>query len=168
MEKNKKDIKTSAPWYTYYRKVDALFGEDPDIEVKFNDSIMKLSIYVNGEEKADAISHLLPKAVTFGNIPMAIDVIPTNKECTKVDYLKRAFSGNPVFSKIFQVPVEMTQSNLMSYCIFRNNVVQFWNDNLGDPHGNVSTLYETIARDIFGEFQGIFYCTDTPARQAVG
>lgn len=44
-----------------------------------------------------------------------------------------------------------------------NKVVQYFNDDLGDAHGVCSTLYQEIAKDVFGEHEGIFFCTNLPA-----
>lgn len=51
-------------------------------------------------------------------------------------------------------------SNPITYIVFKNKVVQFWNDDLSDIYGNRSTLYQDIAKEIFGESSGIFFCTD--------
>lgn len=59
-------FKLSAPWVTLHRQIEALFGEDPDIKVEYvagdgEDPIIKL--YVEGQDKADAIEQLLPRAM---------------------------------------------------------------------------------------------------------
>ena len=36
----------------------------------------------------------------------------------------------------------------LTYVVFKNCVVQFFNDNLNDYHGMLSTLYETIADEV--------------------
>ena len=48
-----------------------------------------------------------------------------------------------------------------NYVVFENKVVQFFNDDLSDIHGNKSTLYQEIAKDIFGDCDNIYFCTDT-------
>lgn len=156
------NVSISAPWYTYYREIYALLGTDPAIKIDFDDEKMVLTLYVTGDAKATALAHLLPAEKEFGLIKMKIIIIPGNEKKQKVDYLADAFSGNPILSYIFRVPIDVTQSNPMSYVAFRNEVVQYYNDNLGDPHGNVSTLSEILARDVFGEGDGVFYCTDRP------
>jgi len=46
--------------------------------------------------------------------------------------------------------------------VFKNCVVQFFNDNLNDAHGVISTLYQNIAAEIFEDanLPGVHYCTD--------
>ena len=77
----------------------------------------------------------------------------------KVSLFQAALAGNPVFAftktneGVFTIP--------LSYVVFKNRVVQFFADNLQDVNGNITTLYETIAKDVFGETPGICFCTDT-------
>ena len=50
--------------------------------------------------------------------------------------------------------------NVLTYVVFTNKVVQFFNDNLNDIYGNVTTLYQEIASDVFDIESGVFFCTD--------
>jgi len=50
--------------------------------------------------------------------------------------------------------------NPINYVVFKPEVVQFWNDNLHDPHGLVSTLMEDVARAVIGEEDGVMFTTD--------
>jgi len=51
-------------------------------------------------------------------------------------------------------------NNPVDYVVFRNEVVQFFNDEMGDPNGLKSTLYQDIAKDVFADKDGIFFCTE--------
>ena len=55
----------------------------------------------------------------------------------------------------------------MVYVVFKNCVVQFFNDNLNDCHGVISTLYQDIAADVLtGEgAQGVYFNTDVERGQ---
>ena len=57
----------------------------------------------------------------------------------------------------------------MTYVVFKNCVVQFFNDNLNDCHGLISTLYQDIAAEIFEDanLNGVYYNTDVE-RGALG
>ena len=76
-----------------------------------------------------------------------------------------AFKGNPAFAYTV-VPVQEEYIWIpATYVVFKNCVVQFFNDNLNDCHGIISTLYETIAYDIFEEFRknqnaAVYFNTD--------
>ncbi len=159
-------LKLSPPWTTYVNEVNALFGEDPDINITYDNSKMKLALYVKGAEKAAAISQLMPLEKRFGNISLKIFVIPENggklhliKDKESIFFY--AFENNPVLSLILTTPSDLWGFNSV-YVVFKNKVVQFFNDNLKDIRGNMSTLYQNIAEDVFEEMYGVSYCTDIP------
>ena len=153
------NLKLAAPWTIYYEEIKALFGSDPDIKVSVDDEEKVVRLYVDGEEKAEALEKLLPAEKTFGNVTVRTVVIPGNELTEKkLSWFQAALAGNPVFSftktneGVFTIP--------LSYVVFKNRVVQFFADNLQDVNGNITTLYETIAKDVFGETPDICFCTD--------
>ena len=156
----------SSPWITYFRKLEALFSEDPDVQVKFDEDDLVVRVLVSGTDKADALARLLPNNVSFGNVSVTVRVIPANAEKKKIDLIRDAFNGNPIFS--YATTVEGVMTNPISYAVFKPEVCQFWNDNLHDPHGLVSDLYENIAREIIGEDGGICFSTDSKTPMACG
>ena len=155
-----KKTELSPPWAIYYKKLEALFGEDPDIKIEYDEDENVVNLYVHGQDKSDALSELLPLNVDFGNMTLGINVIPDNRDKTKIDLYKAAFSGNPVFS--YARTIEGVFTNPISYFVFKNKVVQFYADNLGDIYGNMNTLYQDIADEIFDEHDSICFCTDLP------
>ena len=157
MEDNKK-VKLSAPWFTYYREIDAMFSKDPDVRVEFNEESKIIKMYVNGQEKAEAIAQILPPVKEFGNVAVEVQVIPANKlESSKSDLFRIAFEGNPILVDVVDVPDQILP---VSYVVFKKEVVQFFDDNLSDIYGNKTTLYQEIAKDIFVDTQRIFFCTE--------
>ena len=48
----------------------------------------------------------------------------------------------------------------MTFVEFCKYVVQYYNDNLGDLHGNRTTVMEQIAREVFDDVSGVYFCTD--------
>ena len=153
-------LKLSPPWVTYVRKIEALFGEDPDIKIEYDEANLILKLFIENPTKADAIQQLLPTEKVFGNITLAVQVIPANKPQRKIDIFQKAFEGNPVFS--YAVSVDGISSNDYNFVVFRHKICQFWNDQMNDINGNVSTLYEDVARDIFENADGVFFNTETP------
>ena len=153
-----KKMKLSPPWVEYYKKIEAMFGPDPDIKVEFDEDEMHIKLYVESHEKATALDELLPVQKDFGNVSVFIEVIPANDEPKRIDYIKRAFEGNPAFS--YATTIEGIMSNPISYVVFKPEVIQFWNDNMGDPHGITSTLMADIAKEIIGEDEGVIFSTD--------
>lgn len=155
-------IKKSAPWVTYYREVDELFKKDKEAFVVFDEENIELKIYVNNQSKASAIQYLLPTEKEFGNVILKIEVIPANgmkmrnvDETNILDIVCDAFRENDA---VYMVTGVRSMFDLI-YVIFRKEVVQYFDDNLGDINGNCSTLYEVIARDVFRDI-GVKYCTD--------
>ena len=154
------NLKLSAPWVVYYREIEALFGADPEITITIDEENYSVKLYVNNDEKAEALDKLLPAERTYGNVTVRTAVILGNPLLEKKTSLfQTAFEGNPVFAftktneGVFTIP--------LSYVVFKNRVVQFFADNMQDVNGNISTLYETIAKDVFGETDGLCFCTDT-------
>jgi hypothetical protein len=79
---------------------------------------------------------------------------------TRAELIKKALKGNPVLS--YDQAVEGVMTNPLHYFVMRNEVAQFWNDNLHDINGRESYLYEDLAREIIGEDDGVMFCTNTP------
>ena len=150
------NLKLSPPWVEFATEIMELFKEDPDVEVKFIDEEKRLKLYVDDTDKRNALAQLLPKEKDFGSVKMTIELVPSNRELNTADLFCKAFKGNPAVVDIETVDVF---SNPITYVSFKKEVVQYYNDNLGDLHGNKSTLMECIARDVF-DVSGVSFCTD--------
>lgn len=152
----------SSPWVTYYRKVDALFKKDREVFVVFDEENIELKIYVNGQAKADAIRYLMPLEKEFGGVTLKIDVIPSNgsqlRGINTTNILTIACDAFLSNDAVYGVTDVRAMFDLV-YVVFRKEVVQYFDDNIGDINGNCSTLYEVIARDVLNDV-GIKYCTD--------
>lgn len=157
-------IKMSAPWDVFYREINELFKEDGEIVVVYDEETKEIKLYVDSKTKATALNDLLPSQMTYGNVTQKITVVPSNGfGCTttrKDDGFRIAFSGNPIISRIETVSGMF--SNSITYVAFINKVVQYYNDDISDIHGNCSTLYQEIAKNVFGEQDGVYFNTDTP------
>ena len=156
----------SSPWVIYYREVCEMFKDDPEVHVVYKDDENKICIYVDKTDKAEAIAQLMPEKIEFGKVKTAIEVIPANGELkllnvgrlNYVNVFETAFKGNIAFS--FTKKVQGILSNDITYVVFKNKVVQYFNDDLGDFYGQCSTLYQDIANRIFKNIEGVFYSTD--------
>lgn len=158
-------MKLSAPWYFYYRELKVLFGEDPEVKVVLDEGEMEVKLYVSNDRKADALQQLLPAKKDFGNVTLKVTVVPANDGQTGMTKLfEDAFLGNPVLSDLVHLDTPMGS---FDYAIFRKEVVQFFNDDLSDINGNCSTLYQDIARDVFDEDTGVFFCTEVTDRNLI-
>lgn len=149
----------SAPWITFYREMEALFKEDPAVNIEYDEENRTIVLRVAREEKADALSQLLPKMKSFGNVTIKILVLPANElGDTRIKLFQKAFEGNPAYRYTVSADAAGFSAD---YVVFAKKVIQFFNDDMSDAHGVESTLYEDIAKDIFEEEAGIFFCTDT-------
>ena len=155
------NLNLSAPWVEFYQEIKALFGDDPAIRIDYNQDTRVISLRVEGEEKAAALEALLPKEKTFGNVTVQVQVIPANAlKASRLPLFQAAFEGNPAFAYV-KVAADMSALTFgADYVVFKKEVVQFFNDDLSDVYGVKSTLYEEIARDVFGPDAGVFFCTD--------
>ena len=157
-------LKLSPPWDIYAAEVAELFKYDHKVHVLYDREEHKIALYVDDVEKAEALAKLLPEEKTFGNITMQIDVIPANGSIGALSLsngglYKLAFRDNDAFSRVKVVHVPY-MTNDITYVVFVKRVVQYYTDNLGDLYGLRSTLYQDIARDVFGCEDGVFFCTE--------
>lgn len=160
-------LKISPPWITLINKIQALFDGDPQIACNINWEGTQPSIVLacNNGDKVAALLKLLPTEKQFGNVTLKIGVdgVPSNIEfVTNQELFECAFAGNPAFAYCV-VPVTDYWFIDFTYVVFKNCVVQFFNDNLNDAHGVLSTLYQDIAAEIFSEAKlkgNVAYCTD--------
>ena len=155
-------LKLSAAWQIYYKELCALFDKDEEIHIIYDQDNQVITIYVENEAKADALGAMLPVVKHFGGVDLEINVVPANKcnyRRSKGSLIEDIFYGNPIVDDI--ITISGVMSNPMTYVIFKKEVVQYYNDSLGDYHGVCSTLYQDLADTIFEEHEGIFFCTNT-------
>ena len=166
-------IKLSAPWNTYYEQVKALFGDDSEIHIVFDEEKKDLKLYVDTFTKADALQNLFPTEKEWGGVTMTITVIPPNKESTfkivrnremtSKEIIEYAFCDNPHFGECIDVDFPLWSGFV--YAMFKNEVIQYYTDDLGDPNGMTSTLAQNIAKEIFEPVDGVYYCTELSKKE---
>lgn len=154
--------KLSAPWVRHYRELCALFAKDPDVSVVYNEMDNEVVLYVVDERKAEALTQIVLPIKEFGNVTLHIYVRPANGAENmpvpqNVDAYNDAFDGNYAVNSV-QVVEEF--GGEFTYVVFAREVVQYFNDDIGDIHGVCSTLYENIARDVLNCEDGVFFCTN--------
>ena len=156
-ERMKTMLKLSSPWQIYYHKINALFAQDPEVNVVFDDAKYELKLFVDNPIKADAIAKLLPVEQSFGNVTIKVTVIPANKDSIG-DVFRAAFNKNPALRYVADIDTPMTGK--LSCVVFQNRVVQFFADNMLDINGVISTLYQDIAKDVLVPDELVSYSTD--------
>ena len=160
-------LKVSPPLITFIHKVQALFDGDPQIacNVKWNAPNPSIILSCNNGDKIAALLQILPDEVSFGNIVLkiGIDGTPSNRAfANKKELFEVAFEKNPAFAYAVSPADDGYEWFSMVYVVFKNCVVQFFNDNLNDCHGVISTLYEEIANEVLTGpgAEGVFFNTD--------
>ena len=157
-------LKLSPPWVTYLNELTEMFKHDSEISVRYDNVMPAIYLDVTNPEKAAALSYLLPDITNFGNVDVFLFIEGEMSDRAfpdKTELFDILFEKNPIYS--FSYTVHDVFTNPIVYVVFKNRVVQFFNDNLNDIYGNVSTLYEDIANDIFSQkeqLSGVCFCTD--------
>lgn len=160
-------FKLSPPWIEYINKLEALFDGDPQIAFNVGQTETGPSVVIacNNGDKVAALQKLLPSEKKFGNVTLfiGIDGTPSNRAFpTPKELFDVAFKGNPAYAYSVAPAEEGYWFFGVTYVVFKNCVVQFFNDNLNDCHGLTSTLYQEIAAEIFEDagLNGVYYNTD--------
>ena len=156
-----------APWYTFQKKVKALFEEDPDIRVgdvieqEDGRADFAFCIEVRNHEKFLALDRVLPKVRTFGNVTLGILIFDEENAGSEIDRIalyETLFKGNPIVKDIKDV-TDFTGTR-HGFVRFKPEVIQFPDDNIADYSGNWSGLAQDIAAEVFDqEMTGIHFCT---------
>ena len=151
-----------APWVEYFRKIETMFENDSDITVRLTelgDNNIDVIVLVDGSvRKIKALKALLKDVVTFGHVVVNIEVVPDDREFEdNIELLNAAFDNNPTMEYATKGQFGFDEAE---YCVFRQEVKQYYSDNLSDLKRITTTLAQDIAKDIFTD-KGIHYCTST-------
>ncbi len=158
--------KLQPPWYTYHKKVQALFKNDEKVNVReladLGDGNYSFMILVSDKAKAEAIKAIVNDKVEMGNITVTVTILGPDKDgindvAADISAYETAFSGNSIFSNVASITVG---GAAFDYCIFSCDIVQFWNDDMSDYYGNYNGLAEDIAREVLKETE-VLFCTET-------
>jgi hypothetical protein len=154
-------LKMLSPWMVFYREIDAMFKKDPEVQVIYDEDAQIIKLFVDNTDKADALAQILPEEKEFGNVTLQIVVIPANNllQSSPDDLFRRAFYHNEAVRSV-ESTRDIPGFPCLTYVIFNKEVVQYFTDNLGDYYGITSTLYQSIAKDIFVNVEGVRFCTD--------
>ena len=161
-----KYLRLEAPWYTYQKKVKALFERDPAINVgeiiepEKGEADFVFDIEVLDHDKFQALDRVLPKCVQFGNVILAINLYDEeNGTADATELYKTIFKGNPIVKDV--ILAQDYTGTQHGFVLFQPEVIQFYDDDLNDYNGNWSGLAQDIAREVFCDAtaHGILFCT---------
>lgn len=153
-----KKVNLYSPCVILFRKYEAMFKKDRNIKIELDNDNRVITLFVTGDEKADALTQNLPTEVVFGNEKVKINVVPANLSgVTKIEQYRKIFEGNEAVDFIGNGSDPVTCD--FNYIVFKPEVVQYSADDLSDLNGQQSTLYQNLAKEIFGDQPGIYFCT---------
>ena len=139
------NVKLSAPWDIYFSKLNALFSRDKEINLNFDRDHYTITITSTNDDKASALSQLIPKTVEMGNITLTINVV-ADVPNSPADLFDRAFKHNPVFAKT--EACSLPTGEKVYFAEFYDDAVNFYADDLTNPEGLQFYLYQDIAREV--------------------
>lgn len=154
-----------APWYTFQKKVTALFANDPDIyvgdvyEPDNEDIDYAFDIEVRSHEKFVALDRVIPAKKQFGNVTLGIVLYDEENNDVHPGYelFNTIFKGNSIVKDLKTVTDRAGIDHV--FVRFEPEVIQFYDDDLTDYNGNYNGLAEDIAREVFGDAWAVNFCT---------
>lgn len=159
-------IKLEAPWESWRKKANALFGRDPDIivgevyELDGENAHYGVDIEVRNHEKFVALDRVLPSVKEFGNIKLAITLFDEENSAINPDVTlyETIFKGNPILDRV-EDTVDHAGTHI-GYCIFKPEVLDFFDDDTSSYNGKWHGLAQDIAKEVFdNDFRGVYFCT---------
>lgn len=158
------NAKLSSPWDIFVKQLKELFKDDPDIAVLFTEEEPYIiDLLVDSEDKYNALTQLMPPEKEFGNVKVQIRVVPSNKEKSELELFEILFKNNPVLCETIERT--LPDGDVIGHLMFKPKVAQYYADNITDPYGNNNELYADIAREVFGERDGLYYNTDLISKE---
>lgn len=154
-----------SPWYTFGKKLHALFEQDMEIDVGdvYKDEQTDdyaVDICVLSHEKFVALDRVMPKHKDFGNVGLDIKLFDLENDAVDpdIEIYRAIFKDNPIVKEI--VSRSDKAGFTWNYVCFQPTVTQFFDDDLSDVNGNYTGLAMDIAREVFdNEHRGINFCT---------
>ena len=157
-------IKLSPPWSIFYDEIRVMFAEDPEVRVIMDEENKTVHVFVSDPRKSAAIRQILQQERQFGRVKLTVLVPPPDSAdynfADGVELYCAAFEKNP---RLSYVQPKTSIFDTSFYVVFKNEVIQYFNDDISDINGQCSTLAECIARDIFVGDNLPNFNTDFPA-----
>lgn len=157
-------LNLSAPWYTYQKKIKALFERDPDIAVgelypAEGGYDYAFDVLVSNRQKYMALDRVLNRTKMFGSFALLVNLQDADQDSDDaIELYKAIFDGNPIVRDIREAVDAAGVHH--GFVRFQPEVIQFYNDDLSDYDRNWNGLAQDIAREAFDNVaHGISFCT---------
>lgn len=165
MEATEQNVKLSPPWDGHMSMLASFFAGDGRVKVGYCDDTRTGTIEVLDSRMYDALSQVLRTSIRFGNVTLKLNLVPKfePKVCPKMtdlEALKVVLAQNPAFSK---VKVQKAAAGAFVFVLFKPVVLQWYNDNLGNPWKLTTSTHELQADRVFKRGLGVSFTTEPPA-----
>ena len=161
------NLKLEAPWYTFQKKIKALFEQDPEIKVseiyqlEEGNADYCFDLEVKNHEKYLALNRVFPRVKEFGNVTLCIflyDEENGHDINEAVTLYETIFKGNPIVKDV-RSAVDHA-GTMHGFVRFQPEVIQFHTDDISSYNGTWSGLAQDIAKEVFkDDFYGVHFCT---------
>ena len=165
MAEKQEKVKLSPPWDGHMSMLASFFAGDSRVKVGYCGGNSVGTIEVFDTKMYVALQQVMRQKVKLGNVTLKISIVPANgvklykDELTDLAALKEVLKGNPAFSKIKSEKGGMFD---FVFCIFKPVVLQWYNDNLGNPWKLTTSTYEKQADFVFKRELGVSFTTEPP------
>jgi hypothetical protein len=136
----------SAPWWTTYKKIKAIFEKDPEIEVsdlvEGENGQNFVTLTSANKAKLEAIASLVKDEFKYGNVTLTVQYYYSGSEEVDLSTFDTAFKGNPIYVRSYDAGMGFF------YAIFAKEIIQFYNDDLTDAYGNYNAVAADVVSDI--------------------
>lgn len=154
-------VKLSPPWVGHMSMLASFFKGDKRVRIGSVEGRTGI-IEVFCNDMYQALSLVLRQKIRFGNVTLNINLVPSNgmklktKEMSDLDALKVVLKKNPAFDKI-----RTTKDGPMQFvtALFKPVVLQWYNDNIGNPWKLTTSIFESEANKVFKGELGICWST---------
>lgn len=171
MAKKSEKVKLSPPWDGHMSMLSSFFAGDKRVRVGYCEDGCGCIEVFDGD-MYQALEQVLRKQLRFGNVRLEIRVVPANclrgkgdvlnireKTFTDLAALKVVLKENPAFSKIRR---DKSSAFDFVFVLFKPVVLQWYNDNLGNPWKLTTSTHELAADWVFKAELGVSFTTEPP------
>lgn len=144
-----KDIKKSAPEFSFYHKVKAFFDGDDDFEIsEIDEEEYEFDIDVYNKRKYEILKQVL--SIPKQAVRLKININDcSDEENVGEKELAYLLEGNKYFSRYLGQNENGLIPSLMRFVLMKPKVVQYYDDIFNNPAGLETKTAEAIAKEIF-------------------
>ncbi len=154
----------SPPWFVQWNKVLVSVGADDGVQVDALDTTASpyvITVHVSDPVKAQAMASILIPQYSFGNVQVSVRVLDASGTMVQpaalgslqdlLNATNAALASNKLFVGAFPANTGLPVPQVGA--LFARVVVQFFDDDISEPHSN----YNATAASVFGDVLTLSY-----------